>query len=51
MREKTKSLKCFGLYVKMENLNSLKNHTDKELVFPKDEIIGSADMRSVGYIF
>ena len=28
---------------------SIKNHTDKELVFPKDEIIGSADMHSVGY--
>ena len=30
---------------------SIKNHTDKELVFPKDEIIGSADMHSVGYYF
>ena len=30
---------------------SIKNHTDKELVFPKDETIGSADMRSVGYYF
>ena len=30
---------------------SIKNHTDKELAFPKDEIIGSADMRSVGYYF
>ena len=30
---------------------SIKNHTDKELVFPKDEIVGSADMRSVGYYF
>ena len=30
---------------------SIKNHTDKELVFPKDETIGSADMCSVGYYF
>ena len=30
---------------------SIKNHTDKELVFPKDKIIGSADMRYVGYYF
>ena len=30
---------------------SIKNHTDKELVFPKEEIIGSADMHSVGYYF
>ena len=30
---------------------SIKNHTDKELVFPKDETIGSADMHSVGYYF
>ena len=30
---------------------SIKNHTDKELVFSKDEIIGSADMRSIGYYF
>ena len=30
---------------------SIKNHTDKELIFPKDEIIGSADMHSVGYYF
>ena len=30
---------------------SIKNHTDKELIFLKDEIIGSADMRSVGYYF
>ena len=35
----------------MENLDSIKNHTDKELVFPKDETIGSTDMRSVGYYF
>ena len=35
----------------MENLNSIKNHTDRELVFPKDEIIGMADMHSVGYYF
>ena len=30
---------------------SIKNHTNKELVFPKDEIIGSADMHSVSYYF
>ena len=30
---------------------SIKNHTDKELVFLKDEITGSADMCSVGYYF
>ena len=30
---------------------SIKNHTNKELVFPKDEIIGSTDMHSVGYYF
>ena len=30
---------------------SIKNHTNKELVFPKDEVIGSADMHSVGYYF
>ena len=30
---------------------NIKNHTNKELVFPKDKIIGSADMHSVGYYF
>ena len=30
---------------------SIKNHTDKELVFPKDETIGSADMHFIGYYF
>ena len=30
---------------------SIKNHTDKELVFPKDEIMGSADIHSIGYYF
>ena len=30
---------------------SIKNDTNKELVFAKDEIIGSANMHTVGYYF
>ena len=30
---------------------SIKNHTNKELVFPRGEIIGSADVHSIGYYF
>ena len=30
---------------------SIKSHTNKELIFPKDKIFWSADMHSIGYYF
>ena len=30
---------------------SITNHSDKDLIFPKNKNIGIADMRSVGYFY